>query len=366
MELTTQYQELCQKNGFYNNSAQLDVIKDLEHFGNMIMTLKTKKSKQGFFADFLRLFLPSDPEILPLGVYIYGDVGRGKSMLMDLFYKNIPITHKKRIHFHAFMMDTHKMLRQARLDNAPDALLEVADKIAHECRLVCFDEFQVLDITDAMLLGRLFDALIKRGVKFVMTSNRPPDDLYLNGLNRQLFLPFIALLKTKFQITNLNHPTDFRQEKIKYQDHYLYPLNHKTHIKFEKIWHILTDYNHGNTFSLEHSGRVIKFIKSYKNIVHSDFHTLCDNPLGVSDYIAIAEKFSVLLLDNIPQLTADMRNQATRFRNLIDVFYDKRLKIYFRCAMPLEALYLKGDYAFEFERTLSRLQEMQAKDYGFL
>jgi cell division protein ZapE len=185
----------------------------------------------------------------------------------------------------------------------------------------------------------------------------------LNGLNRQLFLPFIDVLKSKFEILNLDHETDYRQEKIKHKDHYLCPLNHQTQTDFEKIWHILTDYNQGDVYRLEQAGRVIKFTKAYKNIVYSDFYNLCQNPLGVTDYTAIAEQFSILLLDNIPQLTPDMRNEATRFRNLIDVFYDKRLKIYFRANVPLRGLYLKGDYAFEFERTLSRIQEMQSKDY---
>ncbi len=364
MELTTQYEQLCQKNGFQSNTAQIEVIALLENFGNVLLNGAKHNNKYNFFTQCLHFFIPPpDAQILPLGVYIYGDVGRGKSMLMDLFYKHIPIHDKKRIHSHNFMRDTHNMLKQARIDNAPDALLKVADNIAAKCRLLCFDEFQVLDITDAMLLGRLFDALIKRGVKFVMTSNRPPDDLYLNGLNRQLFLPFIHLLKTQFQTVNLNHGTDFRLEKVKHHNHYLSPLNSQTHHEFEKIWSILTDYHNGDTCCLDNAGRKITFLKTYKHILHSHFNDLCDTALGAGDYMAIAERFSVLLLDNMPQLTADMRNQATRFRTLIDIFYEKRHKVYFRCAVPLESLYVKGDYTFEFERTLSRITEMQAKDY---
>lgn len=364
MELVKKYHELCQKNNFSHNLAQIQIIESLEKFGNSILTLFSMSAKKSFFKTLLSHFKDTNSEALHFGVYIYGDVGRGKSMLMDLFYANIPVTRKKRIHFHSFMQDTHKTLKQARSDNVPDALLYVADKIAAECQLLCFDEFQVLDITDAMLLGRLFEALINRGVRFVMTSNRMPNDLYLNGLNRQLFLPFIDLLNEKFEVLNLNHQTDYRQEKIKHQDHYLYPLNHQTQLSFEKIWHILTDYNHGDMYRLEHNGRTIKFTKSYKHIVYSDFNNLCDNPLGVGDYLRISETFSVLMLDNIPQLTPDMRNQATRFRNLIDVFYDKGLKIYFRSNVPPKGLYPKGDYNFEFERTLSRIAEMQSEGYG--
>jgi cell division protein ZapE len=365
MELTTQYEQLCQKNGFHKNTAQIKVITLLETFGNLLLNTPKHKITSNFFRKCIDFFIKrNDTLALPLGVYIYGDVGRGKSMVMDLFYKHIPIKDKKRIHFHNFMRDTHNMLKHARTDNAPDALLKVADNIAAECHLLCFDEFQVLDITDAMLLGRLFDALVKRGVKFVMTSNRPPDDLYLNGLNRQLFLPFIHLLKTQFQTVNLNHGTDFRLEKIKHQNHYLCPLNSKTHHEFEKIWSILTDYHNGDACYLDNAGRKITFLKTYKHIIHSHFNDLCDTALGAGDYMAIAERFSVLLLDNIPQLTADMRNQATRFRTLIDIFYEKRHKIYFRCAVPLESIYARGDYTFEFARTLSRITEMQAKDYG--
>ncbi len=364
MQLVTKYTQLCQESGFQSNLPQLEIIKILNDFGMMLINMPKTQSNFNFLTKIITLFTPPDAEILPLGIYIYGDVGRGKSMLMDLFYKNIPLTHKKRIHFHHFMSDTHKMLKQARLNHAPDALLEVADSIAKECRLLCFDEFQVLDITDAMLLGRLLDALIKRGVRFVFTSNRPPDDLYLNGLNRELFLPCIDLLKQKFTVVSLDHPTDFRQQKIKHQDYYLYPLNPQTHAKFDNIWHILTDYHNGEPYSLDNAGRTIKFSKTYKHILYSNFNDLCDTALGTVDYLAISEKFSVLLLDNIPQLTAEMRNQATRFRNLIDVFYDKKFKIYFRANVPLEVLYPKGDYRFEFERTLSRITEMQSQNYG--
>ncbi|MFT6071633.1 MAG: cell division protein ZapE [Alphaproteobacteria bacterium] len=362
MQLLTKYQDFCQNHGFTPHKEQISVIHTIEKFEVTLLEQLSTKKNQSFLSKCLQIFFPAPQETL-LGVYIYGGVGRGKSMVMDLFYQHIPIKEKKRIHFHSFMQDTHKLLRQARSNNEPDALLWVADYIANECRLLCFDEFQVLDITDAMILGRLFKALIERGMHFIMTSNRPPKDLYLKGLNRQLFLPFIDLLNKRLQIVTLDHEIDFRFEKIRHQDHYISPLNAKTHQQFDAVWSILTDYYYGEPRTLENAGRKIILKKTCKHIAYEKFNDLCDTALGASDYLLIADQFSVLLLDEIPQLTSDMRNQATRFRNLIDAFYEKRHKIYFRCAVPIESLYIKGDYHFEFERTISRIQEMQAKDY---
>lgn len=239
----------------------------------------------------------------------------------------------------------------------------MADHIAENTQLICFDEFQVLDITDAMLLGRLFTALIQRDIYFIMTSNRPPKDLYLNGLNRQLFLPFIDTLYKEFQILTLDHEIDFRTQKISHQDHYLFPLNTQTQAKFQKIWHILTDNAQGEQKILENAGRKIIISQTFKHIAKIDFNTLCDQPLGASDYILLADNFPILLLDNMPQLTKEMRNQATRFRNLIDAYYEKKAKIYFRCDVETQDLYPQGDFNFEFERTISRIQEMQSMQY---
>lgn len=362
MELTIHYKKFCETQGFTQNADQLNVVRILEDYGRIVQEAIVTQKPKGILEGLLQKFIPSEKEHdIPYGVYIYGGVGRGKSMLMDLFFKHLPLQQKKRVHFHHFMQDVHASLKKARMNpKVMDALLYVADDIASTSKFICFDEFQVLDITDAMILGRLFNALIDRGVHFVMTSNRHPDELYLNGLNRQLFLPFIELLKSKFTVVSLDHETDYRLEKIRHHNHYMHPLNQKTHDDFEKIWQVLTDYHIGEECVLENAGRKIKLVKTFKNILHADFSDLCDNPLGAGDYIMIAEQFEILLLDHMPQLTSDMRNQATRFRNLIDAFYEGKRKVYFRAEVPVEDLYIKGDYSFEFERTISRIQEMQS------
>jgi cell division protein ZapE len=363
MQLLKKYQEFCQKNNYKEYSEQIHVVKTLENFLRQLIDYRTQHNNKNLLLRIIHKLFKKNLQIFPQGIYIYGGVGRGKSMLMDLFFNYIHLKQKKRVHFHKFMQETHASLRYARKHNKKDALLWVADKIAKEYQLICFDEFQVLDITDAMLLGRLFTALIERNIYFVMTSNRPPQDLYLNGLNRQLFLPFINLLNEKFQVVSLNHETDFRLEKIKHQNHYLSPLNELTKQQFTMIWNLLTDNSKGIITELDNAGRKIRISQTHKNVAYSTFNNLCDIPLGASDYLLIADNFTILLLDEIPQLTPEMRNQATRFRNLIDACYEKRVKLYFRSAATIDNLYLKGDYSFEFERTISRIQEMQAIEY---
>jgi cell division protein ZapE len=363
MQLLKKYQDFCQKNKYNEYSEQIYVIKTLENFAKQLTDYFTQYNNKNLLFKIAYKLFKKNTIIFPLGIYIYGGVGRGKSMIMDLFFKHIHFNKKTRVHFHCFMKETHQLLKYARENQETDALLWVADNIAKQYQLICFDEFQVLDITDAMLLGRLFTALIERNVFFVITSNRPPKDLYLNGLNRQLFLPFIDLLNEKFQIITLNHATDFRLEKIKYQDHYLFPLNDITKQKLTLTWNLLTNNAQGTAYEIDNAGRKIKINQAYKNIAYSTFNDLCDVPLGASDYLLIAENFTILLFDNIPQLTPLMRNQATRLRHLIDACYEKRVKLYFRSAVSIDNLYLQGDYSFEFERTISRIQEMQAIEY---
>lgn len=361
MELITHYKKICQQNGFVENTDQLHVMRILEAYGADIYAFFSKKQQKSFITSLFSKFSKNDLPQIPYGVYLYGGVGRGKSMLMDLFFDHLPIDKKKRVHFHQFMQDVHQRLRQARSNkDITDALIYVADQIADEACFICFDEFQVLDITDAMILGRLFTALINRNVYFVMTSNRHPNDLYLNGLNRQLFLPFIELLNTRFTITSLDHDTDYRLEKIRHHNHYISPLTPNTNKDFQQIWNTLTDQNIGAEYTVENNGRKITLKKTFKNIAQIDFSELCDQPLGASDYIKITQYFEIILLDNIPQLTSQMRNQATRFRNLIDALYEAKTKIYFRASVPAHEIYVTGDYSFEFERTLSRIQEMQS------
>jgi len=361
MQLIKKYYDFCQNNNYDIDNAQIKTIKLMQDFNDVYFEKHLKKEKSNFLNHIKTYFYKKEIDIC--GIYLYGGVGRGKSMLMDLFFEALEVKQKQRIHLHKFMETIHSLLKEARNNNAKDALLFVADKIAKNYKFICFDEFQVLDITDAMLLGRLFAALIERNINFIITSNRPPKDLYLNGLNRQLFFPFIELLYSRFNVIALDHNTDYRFKKIPHKSHYLYPLNEESFQKFNSIWNVLTDKALGTYYIIKNSGREIKINRTYKNIAFVNFDDLCNVPLNSSDYLAISEKFSILLLDNIPQLTSEMRNEATRFRNLIDTYYENKHKIYFRCDVSVENLYIAGDYSFEFERTVSRIQEMQSETW---
>ena len=318
----------------------------------------------------------------PRGLYIHGDVGRGKSMLMDLFFGTAPLKLKRRVHFLAFMQETHGRInawrkldlrgktraaaeiglkgRGAQLD---DPMPAVGTQIARGANLLCFDEFQVTDVADAMILGRLFETLLDLGVVVVATSNRHPDSLYENGLNRQLFLPFIALIKRDFDILHLNGSKDFRLERFKGVEVYHCPLGPEAEQAMNTAWRQLTDQERGAPMDLPVQGRVLRVPRAARGVARFTFQELCVRPLGPADYLAIAETFHTVLIDGIPKLSPDQRNEARRFVTLIDALYEKRVKLVCSADAPPQELYQTGDGTFEFARTASRLIEMQSADY---
>ncbi|MEM7506875.1 MAG: cell division protein ZapE [Pseudomonadota bacterium] len=297
------------------------------------------------------------------GIYMYGGVGRGKSMLMDLFFDGAPVAQKRRVHFHAFMAEVHVGVHVARESNVQDPILPVAEEIAESATLLCFDEFQVTDITDAMILGRLFEALFERGVVVVATSNRPPDDLYKDGLNRNLFLPFIDLLKERVDVLELDSPTDYRQGREAGEQRYFWPLGPGAEIGIKAAWARETGGATGTPLTVSVRGRRIAIDQAVDGVGRAGFEALCEKPLGPSDYLAIAEQFETFFLDAVPKMGWEMNNEAKRFVTLIDAFYEAKIKLYISADAPAGDLYTEGKGAFEFERTASRLAEMQAEGW---
>ncbi|AYV46192.1 cell division protein ZapE [Caulobacter flavus] len=309
------------------------------------------------------------------GLYIWGPVGRGKSMVMDLFFDSAPVHRKRRVHFHVFMAEVHAHIdawrkgdaaeRKARFGRhkGDDPIAPTAELIAGEARLLCFDELQVTDIADAMILGRLFEALFAEGVTLVATSNRPPDDLYKDGLNRQLFTPFIAMLKEKMEVVAVRGPVDFRLDRLRAGRTWLSPVDRTTEAEFDKLWLDMLDGAEETGATLEVMGRKLRLPRAAGGLVRSSFASLCQQALGPQDYLALAERFHTIFLEDIPLLVPEKRDAAKRFNTLIDALYEADAKLVALAAGEPEALYPAGDGSFEFERTVSRLQEMRSADY---
>ncbi len=325
-------------------------------------------------------FRKSGSKKTPKGIYLVGGVGRGKSMLMDLFFEVAPLKSKKRVHFHEFMLDVHARMKvwrglsgkeRAALGgraSEDDPIPPVARQIAAEATLLCFDELQVTDIADAMVLGRLFREMLERGVIIVSTSNRPPDDLYKDGLNRQLFLPFIRMIKETFDVLTLDGPTDYRYDRLKGVETYYTPVNQETTDKLSEAFFRLTDRDVENrdkvpTAQLLVQGRKLFVPKSARGVAVFSFKRLCANPLGSADYLAIARAYHTVIMVAIPQLSHEKRNEAKRFVTFIDALYEHGVKFLCSAEVAPADLYPAGDGSFEFERTVSRLIEMQSEDY---
>ena len=298
------------------------------------------------------------------GLYIWGDVGRGKTLLMDMFFEEVAAPKKRRAHFNRFMMDVHAGIHAERQKpGSSDPIPVVARAIAEEARLLCFDEFQVTDVADAMILGRLFDRLLAERVTIVATSNTPPDRLYEGGLNRQLFLPFIEVIKQRLEVVELNGPTDYRLQRIAGLNVYLTPLGHAADAAMDEAWKKLTDSKRGKPGSLTVLGRQVPVPQAARGVARFAFEELCDRPLAAADYLAIAQEFHTLLIDHIPVMTDNMHNVARRFTLLIDTLYDEGVKLICSAEAKPGQLYPSGIASDAFRRTASRLVEMQSEDY---
>jgi cell division protein ZapE len=333
------------------DSAQEKAVRRLDQLAHAL------GRKRGFW-------LFRKPDQPPKGLYIWGEVGRGKTFLMDLFFQAAPVAQKRRAHFNSFMVDVHARIHaQRQKQGSDDPIPPVAKALAQDARLLCFDEFQVTDVADAMILGRLFDRLFADGVTIVATSNTPPDRLYEGGLNRQLFLPFIAEIKQRLEVVELNGPTDYRLQRISGLKVYLTPLSPQADAAMDQAWQRLTDSPAGKPTSLTVLGRTLPVPQAARGVARFSFAALCDRPLAAADYLAIAQEFHTVLIDHIPAMTDNMHNVARRFTLLIDTLYDDGVKLICSAAAPPVELYPSGIASDAFRRTASRLAEMQSDDY---
>ncbi|MCC2979378.1 cell division protein ZapE [Sphingomonas sp. IC4-52] len=306
--------------------------------------------------------------IPPRGIYMWGDVGRGKSMLMDLFFANASVDRKRRVHFGEFMLEVHERIAAERRKEQGDPIPPVAAALAEEARLLAFDEMIVNNSPDAMILSRLFTAMIEAGVTVVTTSNRVPTDLYKNGLNREHFLPFIALIQERLDVLALNGPVDYRRDRLGQQNTWLVPNGAEATAQLSAAFFRLTDYppedrDHVPSEELTVQGRALRVPKSLKGVAVFSFRKLCGEARGSADYLAIARRFHTVILVGIPVLGPENRNEAARFVSLIDALYEHKVKLLAAADAEPEALYPAGDGRFEFQRTVSRLEEMRSEDY---
>ncbi|MCB1972380.1 MAG: AFG1 family ATPase [Geminicoccaceae bacterium] len=300
----------------------------------------------------------------PRGLYIHGAVGRGKSMLMDLFFDLVQVDRKRRAHFHAFMLDVHKRLHRLRQGgHGADPLKAVADELADEHHLLCFDEFHVVNIADAMILRRLFERLFERGVIVVATSNWPPERLYENGLNRDRFLPFIDLLLERNDALSLDGHIDYRLGRLRQLPVYHHPLGPKASRALRAVFEELTDGARATADEVQVNSRHIHIPEAHGGVALLTFPDFCEQPLGAADYLAITDAYWALLLDGVPRLTAENRNEARRFMILVDACYERKTMLYVAADAPPDELYAAGDGTFEFQRTVSRLMEMRSVEY---
>jgi cell division protein ZapE len=298
------------------------------------------------------------------GLYIHGDVGRGKSMLMDLFFEHAPVPAKRRVHFHEFMLEVQRRLHRLRQGGAKaDPLALLAGELADEHRLLCFDEFHVVNIADAMILGRLFAELFERGVVVVATSNWPPERLYEGGLNRDRFTPFIDLLVEHCEVVALDGPVDYRLRRLSDVPAYHHPAGAAADRQLEELFAIMGDGAPDGPVRLAVGTRELVIPRAAGGVAMLDFADLCARPLGAADYLAITERFHSLILRGVPLLTADRRNEARRFMTLVDALYERKVMLFVSAEAPADQLYAAGEGAFEFRRTTSRLVEMQSSAY---
>ena len=300
----------------------------------------------------------------PSGLYFHGPVGVGKSMLMDLFFVTAPVARKRRVHFHAFMQEVQERAhRLRRSKQSGDPIPAIADAVTDEAWLLCFDEFQVTDIADAMILGRLFQALFERGVVAVATSNVRPDELYRDGLQRELFLPFIEIIKQKCEVLEVNGGRDYRLARLKGRPVYHVPADAAAETALEQAFADLTDDATGHPVDLKVRGRKLQVPRAAKGVAWFSFRDLCEKPLGPSDFLTLAATFHTVIVSGIPRLSPERRNEARRFVTLVDALYEHHVNLICSAEAEPQAIYPEGRQAFEFQRTVSRLMEMQSEQY---
>ena len=352
MSVKQAYEAELAKRGFHSDPAQLRAVEALDRCVNEWTAYKARRSNA------LKKFIHR-PDI-PRGVYMYGGVGRGKSFLMDLFFNAVPLRRKTRLHFHEFMREVHREL--ADLQGTVNPLDELGLRMSKRYKLICFDEFHVADITDAMILHRLLAALFNNGVGFVTTSNFRPDDLYPHGLHRDRILPAIELLKEKLEVISVDNGTDYRTRTLHQLRMYLTPNGGAADQEMRDAFNRLAETPDDNPV-LHIESREIHARRRAGSVVWFDFKTLCGGPRSQNDYLEIAAQFHTVLLSDVPQMSVSRASEARRFTWLVDVFYDRRVKLIMSAQVAPESLYVEGPLAHEFPRTVSRLNEMQSAEF---
>ncbi|MCH8498115.1 MAG: cell division protein ZapE [Marinobacter sp.] len=352
------YQEDLTKPGFMRDAAQEDAVRRLQALFEQLVAAESQRGKT--MMKFKRRLKGGRGDPIK-GLYFWGGVGRGKTYLMDTFYEALPFERKMRTHFHRFMQRVHNELK--RLKGTKNPLDQVSKQFADEASVICFDEFFVSDIGDAMILATLMDGLFKRGVTLVCTSNIVPDGLYKDGLQRARFLPAIELVKKYTEVVNVDGGTDYRLRTLEQAELYHYPLDDGADVSLLKSYNALAVEAASHTLELEINGRKLRALRHADDVVWFDFRELCDGPRSQNDYIELAREFHAVIVSNVPVLGGDKDDQARRFINMIDEFYDRNVKVIISAAAPITGLYAGGRLSFEFERTESRLLEMQSHQY---
>lgn len=352
MNVTEFYEKSLTERGYSSDEAQQRTVQRMQKFYDDFVEFK--KARSSVFKKLI-----SRPDV-PQGMYLWGGVGRGKSFLMDCFYSAVPVDRKVRLHFHEFMRGIHDELRQ--LKGLKDPLDEVANRVAKRYRLICFDEFHVSDIADAMILYRLLERLFANGVTFLMTSNYKPDDLYPNGLHRDRLLPAIALINKNLSVLNVDVGVDYRRRTLEKLDTYLMPLTEEVDSTLEADFNKLAEVEDEEAI-MQIESRNFKAVRRAGSVIWFDFKVLCGGPRSQNDYLEIASQFNTVILSNVPKMGAGMASEARRFTWLIDVLYDHKVKLIMSAEVEAEELYTDGAMANEFFRTVSRIVEMQSKEY---
>jgi cell division protein ZapE len=352
ISVTELYEQSLAERGYKADDAQRQGIAALQRCQDEWANYKSQRSNR------LTKMLRYPP--LPKGVYMYGGVGRGKSFIMDCFYKALPIERKTRLHFHEFMREVHRQLHE--LKGQQDPLDVLAKHMSRKHRLICFDEFHVADVPDAMMLYKLLDAMFRNRMSIVTTSNFHPDGLYPNGLHRDRILPAIELLKNHLQVVNVDSGTDYRRRTLELARLYLTPLSPDTETEMTGIFNSLAETaDEDPALHIEH--RVLTAKRRAGGVVWFDFQTLCGGPRSQNDYLELASRFHTVMLSDVPQMPVRMASEARRFTWLVDVLYDRKCKLVISAEVPPEQLYTEGPASHEFPRTVSRLNEMQSKEY---
>jgi cell division protein ZapE len=352
MSVQETYERELQQRGYQSDPAQLRAVASLKRCATDWAHYKSKRSNP-----LKKMIYRPD---IPRGVYMYGGVGRGKSFLMDCFFSAVPIERKTRLHFHEFMREVHRELRE--LQGTVNPLDVLGQRMAQRYKLLCFDEFHVADITDAMILHRLLDALFKHGVGFVTTSNFKPDDLYPGGLHRDRILPAIELLNSRLEVINVDNGTDYRRQTLEQVDLYITPNGPEADAKLSQTFDRLAEsQDEDPVMTIE--ARQISAKRRAGGVVWFDFKTLCGGPRSQNDYLEIASQFHTVILSDVPHMPVRMASEARRFTWLVDVLYDRRVKLVLSAAVAADALYTEGPLSHEFPRTVSRLTEMQSVEF---